>query len=111
FRIGSAVALPVGVLFIAALYGVDLTALQLAMIGATSVLLTFSAPGIPGGSILIMAPVLVAAGLPVEGVAILLAVDTIPDIFRTPANVTGAMTAAVVLVPPHHRGSAGREPR
>jgi proton glutamate symport protein len=100
FRLGSAVGLPVGVLFIAALYRVDLGAAQLVTVGVTSVLLTFSAPGIPGGSILIMAPVLLSVGLPVEGVGILLGVDTIPDIFRTSANVTGAMTAAVVLDPP-----------
>jgi len=100
FRLGAAVALPAGVLFIAALYGVDLTPAQLVIVGVTSALLTFSAPGIPGGSILIMAPVLLAVGLPVEGVGILLGVDTIPDMFRTTANVTGAMTAAVVLDPP-----------
>ncbi len=100
FRLGTAVALPVGVLFIAALYHVDLTVAQLAIVGVTSVLLTFSAPGIPGGSILIMAPVLLAVGLPVEGIGILLGVDTIPDMFRTTANVTGTMAAAVVLDPP-----------
>jgi Na+/H+-dicarboxylate symporter len=104
FRIGAAVALPVGALFIAALYRVDLGAAQLVTVGVTSVLLTFSAPGIPGGSILIMAPVLLSVGLPVEGVGILLGVDTLPDIFRTTANVTGSMTAAVVLDPPERRG-------
>lgn len=97
FRLGAAVALPVGVLFIAALYGVDLSSAQLITVGVTSVLLTFSVPGIPGGSILIMAPVLLAVGLPVEGIGILLGVDTIPDMFRTTANVTGTMAAAVVL--------------
>lgn len=97
FRLGAAVALPVGVLFIATLYGVDLTAAQLVTVGVTSVLLSFSVPGIPGGSILIMAPVLLAVGLPVEGIGILLGVDTIPDMFRTTANVTGTMAAAVVL--------------
>lgn len=103
FRLGSAVGLPVGALFIAALYRVDLGAAQLVTVGVTSVLLTFSAPGIPGGSILIMAPVLLSVGLPVEGVGILLGVDTVPDIFRTTANVTGAMAAAVVLDPPERR--------
>jgi Na+/H+-dicarboxylate symporter len=97
FRLGAAVALPVGVLFIAALYGVDLTTAQLVTVAFTSVLLSFSVPGIPGGSILIMAPVLLAVGLPVEGIGILLGVDTIPDMFRTTANVTGTLTAAVVL--------------
>ena len=100
FRPGAAVALPVGVLFIAALYRVDLTAAQLVIVGVTSVLLSLSAPGIPGGSILIMAPVLLAVGLPVEGIGILLGMDTIPDMFRTTANVTGTMAAAVMLDPP-----------
>jgi Na+/H+-dicarboxylate symporter len=44
-----------------------------------------------------MVPVLVAAGLPVEGVGVLLAVDTIPDMFRTTTNVTGTLAVATVL--------------
>ena len=53
------------------------------------VLTTFAVPGIPGGSIIAMVPVLAAVNLPIEGIGILLAVDTIPDMFRTTANVTG----------------------
>lgn len=97
FRLGAAVALPAGVLFIARIYGVALSPADLATVGVTSVLLSLSVPGIPGGSILIMAPVLLAVGLPVEGIGILLAVDTIPDMFRTTANVTGTMAAAALL--------------
>jgi Na+/H+-dicarboxylate symporter len=99
FRLGAAVALPAGVIFIARIYGVPLDAAQLVTVGVTSVLLSFSVPGIPGGSILIMAPVLLSVGAPVEGIGILLAVDTIPDMFRTTANVTGSMAAAVILGP------------
>jgi len=44
-----------------------------------------------------MAPVLMDAGLPVEGLGILLGADTIPDMFRTMANVTGHLTAATVV--------------
>jgi len=97
FRLGAAVALPAGVLFIARVYGMPLEATQLVTIGVTSVLMSFSVPGIPGGSILIMAPVLLSVGAPVEGIGILLAVDTIPDMFRTTANVTGSMAAATLL--------------
>ncbi len=97
FRAGSAIALPTGVLFIAKLYGVPIGPGGLATIALTSALLTFSVPGIPGGSILIMAPVLAAVGLPVQGIGILLGVDTIPDMFRTTTNVTGDMTAAAIL--------------
>jgi Na+/H+-dicarboxylate symporter len=97
FRAGSAIALPTGVLFIAKLYGVSVGPGALATVAVTSALLTFSVPGIPGGSILIMAPVLAAVGLPVQGIGILLGVDTIPDMFRTTTNVTGDMTAAAIL--------------
>ena len=110
FRLGAAVALPAGVLFIARLYDVPLSVPQLITVGVTSVLLSLSVPGIPGGSILIMAPVLLSVGLPVEGVGILLGVDTIPDMFRTTANVTGSMAAATLLgsgMPPDAADHAG----
>lgn len=97
FRSGSAIGIPGGVLFIAHLYGVPLGPLQLLTVAITSALITFSVPGVPGGSILIMVPVLQAVGLPAAGVGILLGVDTIPDMFRTMANVTGTMTAATIL--------------
>lgn len=97
FRAGAAVNQTVGVIFIAYLYGVPLSAAQLATIVVTVIVTTFSVPGIPGGSIIVLVPVLVAARLPVEGIGVLLAVDTIPDMFRTMSNVTGSLTVAAVL--------------
>jgi len=97
FRVGAAVAQTVGVLFLARLYAVPLTPAQLASILFTVILTTFAVPGIPFGSIIAMVPVLGAAGVPVEGIGILLAVDTIPDMFRTTANVTGSLTLATVI--------------
>jgi len=97
FRFGAAVAQTVGVLFIARLYGITLTGPQLATVTITVIVTTFAVPGIPGGSILAMVPVLRAASVPVEGIGILLAVDTIPDMFRTMANATGMMALAAVL--------------
>jgi Na+/H+-dicarboxylate symporter len=44
-----------------------------------------------------MVPVLTSVGLPIEGLGILLGVDTIPDMFRTTANVTGQLAAAVIV--------------
>lgn len=97
FRPGSAVAIPVGAIFVAGLYGVELGVAQLATIAVTSALLTFSVPSIPGGTILIMAPVLAAVGIPVAGIGVLLALDAIPDMFRTTTNVTGHMAAVTIL--------------
>ena len=97
FRAGAGIGQTVGVIFLARLYGVDLGATELLTIAVTATVTSFSVPGVPGGSIIIMVPVLMAAGIPVEGVGILLGADTIPDMFRTTTNVTGHMTAAVIL--------------
>ena len=97
YRIGASIGQTVGVLFIAQLYGISLGPAQLATVVLTAVATSFSVPGIPGGSIVIMAPVLMAAGLPVEGIGILLGADTIPDMFRTTINVTGHMAAATAV--------------
>ncbi|HEY2848648.1 MAG TPA: dicarboxylate/amino acid:cation symporter [Gemmatimonadaceae bacterium] len=97
FRCGAAIAQVIGALFVAKLYGVAIGPAQLAAIGVTTVLTTFSVPGIPGGSIIMMVPVLLAAGIPADGVGLLLGVDTIPDMFRTTANVTGDVAVAAIL--------------
>ncbi len=97
FRTGSAVMIPMGVLFMARLYGVDLGAAQLVTIALMTVVTTFSVPGVPGGTVIVMVPILLAADLPVAAVGILLGVDTIPDMFRTATHVTADMSAATVL--------------
>ena len=97
FRTGSAIMLPLGVLFMARLYGIDVHSSQLMTIALVTVLTTFSVPGVPGGTIIVIVPVLLAANLPVAAVGILLGVDTIPDMFRTATHVTADMAAATVL--------------
>lgn len=97
FRAGSAINIPVGVLFLAQLYGVDVGAAQLVTIALMSVVTTFTIPSIPGGTIIVMVPVLLAAGLPVAGIGILLGIDTLPDMFRTITHVTGDLTVASLL--------------
>ena len=70
---------------------------QLAAIAITSVVTSLSVPGIPGGSILMMVPVLMSAGLPAAGMGILLGVDTVPDMFRTTTNITADVVVATLL--------------
>lgn len=96
FRVNVPMAWVVGVIFLGKLYGVDVPLLTVAMVIVTSTLLSFSVPGIPSGSLFILAPVLVDIGLPAEAVGILIAVDVIPDIFKTTANVTAHLTAATL---------------
>ncbi len=97
FRAGGGVGVTIGVLFLARLYAMPLSFAQLATVVVTVVLISFSVPGIPGGSILVMLPVLVAAGIPDAGIGLLLGIDTIPDMFRTATNVTGHMAAATII--------------
>ncbi|HET7622501.1 MAG TPA: dicarboxylate/amino acid:cation symporter [Gemmatimonadaceae bacterium] len=97
FRSGSAAMLTIGVLFVARLYGVELGITQLASVVVTATLVSFSVPAIPSGSILVMVPVMMAAGVPVAGIGILLGIDTIPDMFRTTTNVIGSMSAATLV--------------
>jgi Na+/H+-dicarboxylate symporter len=97
FKISSPIAWIAGALFIAKLYGVDLDARQVVVIGAVSVVLSFSSPGIPSGSLVLMAPLYTSLGLPIEGIGILIALDVFPDIFKTVSNVTADMTVATIL--------------
>jgi Na+/H+-dicarboxylate symporter len=99
FKLTAAIWGVVGALFVAKLYGLPLAPSALALVAATSVALSFSTPGIPSGGLLLQLPLYVAVGLPVEGVGILIALDTIPDMFKTLLNVTSDMVVAVMTVP------------
>jgi Na+/H+-dicarboxylate symporter len=78
-------------------YGVPVGAGSLAIIAVASVFLTFATPGVPRGAFLMLAPLFIAIGLPVDGIGILIAVDAIPDIFATALNVTGNLAAAALV--------------
>lgn len=97
FKIAAPVSWTVGSLFVAWFYGVDLGLLELGTVAFAAIFLAFAAPGVPRGAFLMLAPLFLAIGLPVEGIGILIAVDALPDIFSTVLNVTGNLTAAVLV--------------
>src|SRR5262249_27025547 len=97
FRAGATLGLTIGSVFLGRLYGVPIGGSQLVTIILTATVTSFSIPGIPGGSILAMVPVMSAARPPLPGIGILLGVDTIPDMFRTATNVTGQLAAATIV--------------
>jgi proton glutamate symport protein len=96
-RVGAGVGQTVAVLFAARLFDVALSPAQLVTVLLTTVLMSFAIPGVPGGSIVVMVPILAAAGVPAAATGILLGADVIPDMFRTMANVTGGISAGVVV--------------
>jgi proton glutamate symport protein len=85
--------------FAAALYGVHLGASEVATLAVASVLMSFSVPGIPFGGLYVIAPVLPAIGIPAEAVGVLIAVDLIPDLFKSLSNSTGHLAAVALTVP------------
>lgn len=109
FKLTSAIYWVVGALFIGKLYGIDLSTANLLLVAASSVVLNFSTPGIPSGGMLLQVPLYASIGLPVEGIGILIALDTLPDMFKTLLNVTADMFVAVMAVPrgPVAGGSSG----
>ncbi len=64
---------------------------------SASIALSFSVPGIPSGGFLIAAPYLPSLGLPIQAIGILIALDAIPDIFKTLLNVTAHVSTALVV--------------
>ena len=97
FKFSSPIGRTAGTYFVASLYGIDLSIYELFIIAAAIGLFSFYSPAIPSGGLLIMAPVYISLGLPVEGIGILIAIDLIVDMFITAANVSANVTVAAIL--------------
>ena len=97
FKVANAVAWLTGTMFLARLYGVPLGVSEYLTVVASSVALSFATPGVPNGGFLLLAPVLASVGVPAAGVALLIAVDAIPDLFATVTNVSGDFAAAAIV--------------
>jgi len=100
---GTALFEGVTVLFLAQLYGVDLTLSQQIMVSFICVLGGIGTAGVPAGSIPVIAMILGIVGVPAEGIGVVLGVDRFLDMCRTAVNVTGDLAAAVVV----SRGESG----
>ena len=98
FKINRAISSPLQFLFLAHVFGVELSIVQVLTFTAMSILLSFTTLGIPsGGSLMRSAPLYVAAGIPIQGYLLVEAAESIPDIFKTLLNVTGNMSAASIV--------------
>ncbi|HEY4307387.1 MAG TPA: cation:dicarboxylase symporter family transporter [Gemmatimonadaceae bacterium] len=97
FKLVTPVTWLMSVLFLAKLYGVPMTTGSSITIVLSAVAISFATPGVPQGAQLVLAPILVGYGIPPAGIALLIAADTIPDLFATMANVTGDFVAGTVI--------------
>ena len=94
---GAALLECVGVIFIAQVYGVELTVLQTILIAFMSLLCAIGAAGVPMSAMVMMTIILTTAGLPAEGIGLVIGVDRILDMLRTAVNVYGDTCVAVVV--------------
>ena len=100
FKFAGPVSWTFGSLFVAWFYRVDLHAAQYATIAFATTFMTFAVPGVPRGAFLMLAPLFLSIGLPVEGIGMLIAVDAIPDLFATVLNASGDLAAAALVARP-----------
>ena len=108
FKFAAPVAWTFGARFVAWFYQVPLGLSAYVTMAFTIVFLSFAGPGVPRGAFLMLAPMFLSMGLPVEGIGILIAVDAIPDIFATVLNTTGDFAAAVLVAHAEPAAQAAR---
>lgn len=106
---GTAIYQGVCAIFIAQVFGVELTLGQQLTVVATCVLASIGTAGVPGSGMVMLAMVLQSVGLPVEGVALVAGVDRVLDMMRTVVNVTGDAAVAQCVDAMQRRSAARKE--
>ncbi|WP_080873811.1 dicarboxylate/amino acid:cation symporter [Oceanobacillus timonensis] len=96
-RDGAGILQGFNAIFVAQLFGVDLTAGLVIAVFLSALLVSFSTAGVPGAGIIMMTTVLSAANLPLEGIAIVAGIDRVTEGFRTLLNVFGNTANASLL--------------
>lgn len=94
---GAALLECVAVIYIAQVYGIELTVFQTILISFMSLLCAIGAAGVPMSALVMMAIILNTVGLPAEGIGLVIGVDRILDMLRTAVNVYGDTCVAVIV--------------
>jgi len=100
FKFGMPIMRLTGTCFIARLFGVPFGWMEVLALAAALTAASFYTPGVPSGSLIILAPIYEVFGLPVAGIGLLLAVDLVPDMFVTVSNTTADLAVATLLSRP-----------
>jgi Na+/H+-dicarboxylate symporter len=94
---GTAIMQGVATVFIAQVYGVDLSMGDMVAVVLTATMASVGTAAVPGVGLITLALVLEQVGLPVEGIALIIGVDRLLDMVRTVVNVTGDATVSLIV--------------
>ena len=94
---GTAIYQGVCAIFIAQIFGIDLSLTQQLTIILTATLASIGTAGVPGSGVIMLAMVLESVGLPLEGIALVAGIDRILDMGRTVVNITGDASCAICV--------------
>lgn len=94
---GTAIMQGVATIFIAQVYGVDLSFSAILTVILTATLASIGTAGVPGVGLIMLSMVLQSVGLPVEGIALIMGIDRILDMSRTAINITGDAVCSLII--------------
>ena len=94
---GTAIYQACAAIFLAQVFAIELSFFELFILALTTVGASIGTPSTPGVGIVVLATILQSIGVPIEGIALILGVDRILDMCRTTVNVTGDLTANLVM--------------
>lgn len=97
FKLNMGISANFQLLFLLYVYGLHPDPAALGVAVVVLALQSFATPGLPSGAIWTTTPVFLALGIPLEGIVLTNAVDTIPDLFKTTANVTADLSIAAIV--------------
>jgi len=100
---GTSAYQAVAILFIAQIFGMDLSFAQILSVVFLTVLASIGTPGVPGASVVMTVMVLTTVGIPAEGLVLILGIDRPLDMLRTVVNVTGDVFVAKLVQPKQTR--------
>ncbi|WP_422486111.1 dicarboxylate/amino acid:cation symporter [Gudongella sp. DL1XJH-153] len=94
---GTAIMQGVASLFVAQVYGIEMTLAMMLTIVLTATLASIGTAGVPGAGAIMLTMVLQSVGLPLEGIGLIMGIDRLVDMARTAINVTGDAVCTTII--------------
>ena len=94
---GTSVYLMIAGLFLARVFGIEISAAQMIEMTVGIIILSLGAPGIPGSGLICLSVLLGQIGVPIEALSLMIGIDALMGMFRTATNVTGDVAISLIV--------------